>query len=362
MIAGTLSRYFFRRQVATILRFLTGILLLVVIVDFTEVSSRLPDDTKFTTLDTLYLSLLRMPSIVETTFPFIILFASMATLISLNRKNELVVTRSTGVSAWQFLAPLAVASFIVGILLVTVLNPIAAHTLKLAELQEVLAGLRNSGSVDQSRPPWLRQRTDEGTTIIGAETIADGGLLLGNAMFLRINPKGEVVERQDARSARLGHGKWILNGVRTFRAGKSEVDQSQVEIKTSLEPEFVRESLSNPKTVPFFELPHKIEVARSYGLSGNSFAVQFQTLVALPFLFVSMTLIAAVVSLRFARMGQSVSVIVGGIIAGFVLYVVSVLIKSFGGAGIIPPIAAAWIPVVIAMALGVTVLLHKEDG
>ena len=225
-----------------------------------------------------------------------------------------------------------------------------------------MAGLRNSGSVENSRPPWLRQQTNEGTTIIGAETIADGGLLLGNAMFLRIGPDGEVVERQDAKSARLAPGRWILDDVRTFRAGKPEVDQRQVEIKTGLEPEFVRESLSNPKTVPFFELPHKVRVARSYGMSGNNFAVQFQTLVALPFLLVSMTLIAAVVSLRFARMGQSVSVIVGGIVAGFVLYVVSVLIKAFGGAGIIPPIAAAWIPVVIAMALGVTVLLHKEDG
>ncbi len=362
MIAGTISRYFFRRQVATILRFLVGILLLVVVVDFTEVSSRLPDDTKFTTLDTLYLALLRMPSIIETTFPFIILFASMATLIGLNRRNELVVARSTGLSAWQFLMPLALASFIVGALLVTVVNPIAARTLRMAELQEVVAGLRNSDSVGGSRPPWLRQRTSEGTTIIGAESIANGGLMLGNAMFLRIDPKGDVVERQDARSARLEHGKWILENVRTFRAGKPEVDQKRVEVKTSLEPEFVRESLSNPKTVPFFELPHKIRVARSYGMSGNTFAVQFQSLVALPFLFVSMTLIAAVVSLRFARMGQSVSVIVGGIVAGFVLYVVSVLIKAFGGAGIIPPIAAAWIPVVIAMALGVTVLLHKEDG
>ena len=226
----------------------------------------------------------------------------------------------------------------------------------------MVAGLRNSGSVDNVRPPWLRQRTQEGTTIIGAGTVADGGLLLGNAMFLRIDPNGEVLERSDARRARLEHGKWILSDVRTFRAGQPEVDSKHVEVKTNLEPEFVRESLSNPKTVPFFELPHKVDVARSYGLSGNTFAVQFQTLVALPFLFVSMTLIAAVVSLRFARMGQSVSVIVGGIVAGFVLYVVSVLIKSFGGAGIIPPIAAAWIPVVIAMALGVTVLLHKEDG
>lgn len=359
---STLSRYFFRRQVGTIVQFAIGIMLIVLIVDFTEVSGRLPESSHFTALDTLYLSMLRVPSIMQTTFPFIILFASMATLIGLNRKYELVIARSAGVSAWQFLAPLAFASFLIGIGLVTIVNPIAARTLQLSELQEVAAGLRNRGSLEHQGPPWIRQKTDEGVTIIGARTAADNGLLLGDATFLRIEGDNTIIERLDAKKAELESGKWVLTDVRRFRAGKPETHVDTMEIKTNLEPEFVQESLSDPKTIPFFELPRKIEAAHSFGLSADSFAVQFHTLIALPFLLMAMTLIAAVVSLKFARFGQSISVIVGGIIAGFVLYVGSVLIKAFGSAGTIPPIAAAWIPVVVAMALGVTILLHKEDG
>jgi len=103
-------------------------------------------------------------------------------------------------------------------------------------------------------------------------------------------------------------------------------------------------------------------VARSFGLGANAFAVQYQSLLALPLLLVAMTLIAATVSLRFIRFGQSGAVILAGILAGFLLYVVSVLAKAFGTAGAVPPFVAAWLPVIIAMALGVTVLLHKEDG
>jgi lipopolysaccharide export system permease protein len=55
-------------------------------------------------------------------------------------------------------------------------------------------------------------------------------------------------------------------------------------------------------------------------------------------------------------------VILGGVVAGFVLYVVSVLVRTFGASGAIPPVVAAWLPVVVAFALGITVLLHKEDG
>ncbi|HET7413629.1 MAG TPA: LptF/LptG family permease, partial [Pararhizobium sp.] len=337
MTAGTLSRYFFRRQLSTIVQFAIGIMLIIIIIDFTETSSRLPDDTSFNTLDTFYLSLLRMPTIIQTAFPFIILFASMATLIGLNRKHELVIARAAGVSAWQFLAPLAFASFLIGLGAVTVLNPIAAQTMHLSELEEVIAGLRNRGSLDDSLPPWIRQETKDGTTIIGAKTVADEGLLLGDATFLRIGKDDSIVERLDAETARLEKGRWVLEDVQRFRAGEPEEDLERIEIKTKLKPEFVSESLSDPKAVPFFNLPHKIKAAHSFGLSGNGFAVQFQSLIALPFLFIAMTLIAAVVSLRFARFGQSVPVIVGGILAGFVLYVVSVLIKAFGGAGIIPP-------------------------
>jgi lipopolysaccharide export system permease protein len=359
---STLSRYFFRRQIGTIIQFSIGIMLIVLVVDFTEVSGRLPETTHFTTLDTLYLSMLRVPSIMETAFPFIILFASIATLIGLNRKYELVVARSAGVSAWQFLAPLAFASFLVGIALVVIVNPIAAKTLRLSEFQEVAAGMRNRGSLEHQGPPWIRQKTDEGVTIIGAKSAANDGLLLGDATFLRIGDDNTVIERLDAEKAQLEPGKWVLKDVGRFRAGEPAEHLDSVDIKTNLEPEFVQESLSDPKTVSFFNLPNKIEAARSFGLSADAFAVQFHTLIALPFLLTAMTLIAAVVSLKFARFGQSVSVIVGGIVAGFVLYVGSVLIQAFGSAGTIPPIAAAWIPVVIAMALGVTILLHKEDG
>jgi lipopolysaccharide export system permease protein len=75
-----------------------------------------------------------------------------------------------------------------------------------------------------------------------------------------------------------------------------------------------------------------------------------------------MRLIAASVWMRFARMGLWAIMIIGGIVAGFLLYVVTVLVKAFGIAGFVPTVVAAWFPVVVAMFFGVTFLLYKEDG
>ena len=79
-------------------------------------------------------------------------------------------------------------------------------------------------------------------------------------------------------------------------------------------------------------------------------------------IMVAMTLIAACVSLKFSRFNQSRAVILGGILSGFMLYVVTVLVKAFGSSGVVPPFVAVWLPVVVAMSLGATILLHQEDG
>lgn len=181
-------------------------------------------------------------------------------------------------------------------------------------------------------------------------------------VFFSLDDKGDIVERRDARRAMLRDGYWELRRVTLRRNGEAAVTLATDRVATSLRPEIVQEQLARPETIPFFELPEKIEVARSLGLRAAAFAMHFHTLAALPALLVAMTLIAATVSMRFARMGQSATLIFGGIVAGFLLYVVSVLVKAFGSAGIVPPFLAAWLPVVLAVFFGVTFLLYKEDG
>ena len=362
MIGPTLWWYLFRRYLAMTGWFVLGVLVIIYMVDFSEFSDRVAALPGYTMQMGLMLSALRLPNIFQATIPFIILFSSMSVLIVLNRRYELVVARAAGVSAWQFLTPLCAASFLIGIAVVTVVNPLSSYSLSLVEEVEVEMGIRQGSAGSFGRTPWIRQRTDEGVTIIGARNVARRGLLLGDASFIRFDDDGAIAERVDSRVASLRDGYWLLHdATRVLRDTPPEaVDQMQ--ISTNLRPEFVEERLAPAESISFFELPRKIEVARSYGLGANAFAMQYQSLLVLPLLLVAMTLIAATVSLRFIRFGQSGAIVLAGVLAGFLLYVVTVLAKAFGTAGIVPPFVAAWLPVVIASALGVTVLLHKEDG
>ena len=362
MIGRTLFTYFLRRNLMVTLQFFVGILVIAFLVDFVEFSRRTSSLDGYTVPRALLASALRVPMILQTAIPFVVLFASMATLISLNRRYELVVARAAGVSAWQFLAPLCTLALLTGLFAATAFNALAA--LSLEKSQEIEASFSGAAAARSSRNavPWLRQQTAEGVTIIGAATTANRGLFLSDATFIRINTEGVITERIDARQAELAGGAWVLTDAMTFRAGETPLASPTMRIASDLDPILIEERFAAPELTPFYELPRKIAAARSFGLSANALAVHFHSLVAMPALLAAMTLIAATVSMRFARMGQSATIILGGVLAGFLLYVISVLVKAFGGAGFVSPVVAAWVPVLVAGFCGVTFLLYKEDG
>jgi len=358
----TLRRYFLLRYLGITLWIFLGLFALVFLIDFTESTSRISGLPDFTYGTGLAISALRVPMIMLQTVPFVGLFSAMATLVSLNRRYELVVARSAGISAWQFLLPFCAGALLFGVLSVGVLNPLAAHGFSQSERIESMLRAGKSNPVSNDSVPWIRQKTASGDAIIGARAILNQGLEMADASFFLLDPQGNIVVRKDARHAYLRDGYWELEGVKVIDNSGASIAEESDRVPTDLKPEFVQERLARPETIPFYELPRTIEVARSFGLRANAFAMQFDSLVALPFLMVAMTLIAATVSMRFARMGQSATMILGGVVAGFLLYVVSVLVKAFGVAGFVPTTVAAWFPVVVAMFFGVTFLLYKEDG
>ncbi|WP_375705901.1 LPS export ABC transporter permease LptG [Bartonella sp. AA2SXKL] len=363
MIGWTLGRYFFIRYLKITCYFWGSIFVLALLIDFTENSGRLSSLPHYTAKDAFFLSALRIPFIMQQLIPFIALFSAMATLISLNKKLELVVTRSIGVSAWQFLMPACFGAFLLGLFSILLINPLAAWGFSQAEKKmtewrnhNVLTPLHNTSI------HWLTQRTNLGRTTIGAKSITDQGLSLLDATFVQYNDNATVKNWINAPKATLTNGFWLLTNGTIYKIGHPPEKFTVLQIKTNLKPEFLTERLVNPATISFYQLPKKIMIARSFGYSANNFDMYFQSLIALPALLVAMTLIAATVSLNFTRFGQSRMLILGGVIAGFMLYVISVLVQAFGNAGYIPPIIAAWTPVVIALFLGISFLLHKEDG
>lgn len=361
-IFGVLPRYIARRYMAGFAINFLVIVALIFMVDFSENARRFSGIPGYSATIMALLSALRVPELIQISIPFVILIASMSTLISLNRKYELVIARASGLSAWQFLMPILLCNLLIGIMSVTVLNPIGASAARYANEVAAEAGFGRSLNAGSNNAPWLRQITDEGSAIIGGRSSTDNGRILNQVSILRFNDDDTVKDRIDADKAILSDGFWLLENARIAVLNQSVRTEAEFRLKTNLQAEFIEETFASADSVSFFDLSSKIDAANSFGLKANVYAMKLHQLIALPALLVAMTFIAAMVSLTFVRFGQSLYSILGGILCGFLLYVISELITAFGEAGSVPPLVAAWVPVIVASTIGTTVLLHKEDG
>ncbi|QFY59639.1 LPS export ABC transporter permease LptG [Rhizobium grahamii] len=362
MIFGTLGRYFFRRYVSTTIWFFLGVTGIVFLVDFSETASRMASLPGYTVAGGLLMTAVRLPLILQQTVPFIALFVGMTVLIGLNRKYELVVTRAAGISVWQFMSPFVAGAFFLGLGVIAALNPLAAWGQRQAAQFESNWRGDNGASTSAPQVPWIRQISKDDDVVIGAHSVVDDGTRLVDAVFVHFDSSAHIILRQDAATAKLEDGYWLLKNVVERRPGEIATRKDEVRVRTNLKQDFIQQRLTNPETIGFFDLSHRIEIAKSFGIPTKALETQFHSLLSQPLLLVAMTLIAATVSLKFSRFNQSRSVILGGILSGFVLYVVTVLVKAFGSSGVVPPFVATWIPVIVALALGATILLHQEDG
>jgi lipopolysaccharide export system permease protein len=98
------------------------------------------------------------------------------------------------------------------------------------------------------------------------------------------------------------------------------------------------------------------------GLGAAGYRLQYQLLLARPFLLAAMVMLAASVSLRFFRMGGVQKMVLSGITAGFLLFVLSKITEDMSKSELMSPLAAAWIPAIVGGLTGFVALLYQEDG
>jgi lipopolysaccharide export system permease protein len=359
---GTLARYFGLRFLSAVLVVFGGIFALVALIDYVELMRRASDIPNVSAALVAKTSLYRVPQVVERILPFCILIGAMSCYLNLSRRLELVVARSAGLSAWQFVTPALVVAFALGIVATTVYNPISAILQERSKRFEAELFGTATNAPRRGGSLWVSQRTDDGQTIINAAGSRDQGINLNGVSVFSFDVDGHFKQRIEARVAVLEPGVWRLRDARIYALGMLPVDQAEYRLKTGLTPEQVRESFATPETVPFWELPQYIQIAEHAGLVAAGYRLQFQKLLARPFLLAAMVLLAAAVSLRFFRFGGVQKMVLSGVAAGFLLYVLSKVTEDLSKAELMHPGAAAWLPVIVGGVTGFSALLYQEDG
>jgi lipopolysaccharide export system permease protein len=355
----TLGRYISWRFLQSIGAVFLTVFGLIYLIDLVELIRRAGEGVQVTTMTLARLAFFRTPLIAEKVLPFAVLFGSLAAFLGLSRKLELVVARAAGVSVWQFgLPPLLVALF-VGLATMMLYNP-AAVILK--QRAVALEGRIFSQSAGRAPNQFIRQLSVDGSSIIRAVTGSPDGASLFQVTVFVFDRSGLLIERVEADSAELKRGHWVLENARMVTVGTEPQRSARYLLATNLTRDEVRQALGAVENVTFWRLPATIRQLELAGLDATRYRLRHQSLMAMPILLSAMVIFAACVSLRFFRFGGVAKLVLGGVAAGFLLYISTQIAEDLGSVGLLSAPVAAWFPAVLGVLLGTLVLLHQEDG
>ncbi|MBL0848584.1 MAG: LptF/LptG family permease [Candidatus Liberibacter ctenarytainae] len=361
MLFSILWRYFFKYYLKITIYVLSAVIIVIFIIDLNEIQIQKGSLPGYTDSEGALLAITRIPLIIEQTIPFTTLVISMIVFFNLNRKNELVIARASGISIWQLLSPFVTGSFLLGMFIILILSPIVNTGEKIGSLLiEQWSNPQGKSNLDVI--PWIHVKHEEKDVFIGAEAILEQKKLLAGTTIFTINPKNGKIIRQESDFAII-HKKMIsLNKVMEYTYEKPPIFRDSMTINLSISMSDFHRLYTQFTSYSIYDIVQKARFSGISDIFHNSILeLQFYFLMTTPFMLIAMTLIAASVSLGFNHSVSSRIIITYGILAGFMLYTIIIVMKSLGKAGIILPSVATSIPIISTISLSIFILLQKED-
>ena len=362
MIGATLSRYIAGRTLRGI-----GVAFLIVtaiigLVDFVEASRNIGVEAELSPFEVLILTGLKTPKLIEQTIPFVVLFGVMGALAGMNRRSELTVMRAAGLSAWRFLRPALMVAAVLGVIWSTAINPLSSRMMGEhdARANKALGGV-------ETAEVWLREGSDTARRVIQAESVDLSTKSLINPVFYEmvINLEGETVfeRRFDAQTAQLlTPGYWTLEGVIENAPKEATRRSDKISLPTNINFEDLRDQSGQRIDPPFWTIRQEIKANEEAGFSARELRLQLHKLLALPFLLIAMTFIAAGVSMHLVRGGGTLRLLIMGSVLGFAVFFSDSVVTAFGEVAVLPVILAAWTVPALVLFLGIIHLARIEDG
>ncbi|MCW5721883.1 MAG: LptF/LptG family permease [Devosia sp.] len=290
------------------------------------------------------------------TLPVTVLMGAILGLADLKGRHELTVIKASGISIWRVIrAPtiaLIGASFLIALGAETVSTTINRSLYPTPPGQAAL--LTPPGEI------WLEQRGEGVHYIILARHMSPGGSELGDVTLFHLDENR--IPRITADNAVLENGKWVFFSVMAHTPEATPYRLGSYEVPTTSTASEIRLKLASTEDMTFFELADMLRTGVADASVCSAATMRLIKLLTLPLVLTGSLFIAFAFTAGYRRNSSLGPAVLYGIVLGFVVFVITEMADRAGSTGVLDPTFAAVGPALVAIVIGVTVLLHKEDG
>jgi lipopolysaccharide export system permease protein len=285
---------------------------------------------------------LKLPSIIVQVTPVGILLAVLVTFGLMNKNNEIIALKSSGMSIYYFLKPL----FTLGLLFVIVFFIVSEIVvpITISKANEIYRQEVKKYAVTATRKNiWIKgHRSIAFIAYFNPQDQTISGITLN-----RFDQQFRLTRRIDAAKGKFQNDQWHFYEVMEQRLNRQdglyEVDFiEQLVEDIDFTPADLKRAAKKSEEMSVKELYLYIQHVESEGYDATPYRVDWHGKFALPLSCLIVSIIGTGITLRkTTREGLSMN-IAYGIIVVFMYWIVQGFCLSLGYGGMLPPIISAW--------------------
>jgi lipopolysaccharide export system permease protein len=352
-----LHRYIIREYLNIFSLSLSSLILIyVVVLFFQKVNFFIKYNASFSHI-LLYL-LYKIPEAVfQFTLPYAVLLATLLTLGTLSRHNEITAMKAGGVSLYRLTFPLffiviliSLCAFLGNEYLVPLANQKNRHLIS-ARLK------KEPSSFFKNYKIWYRSDHH----IFNIQLLDPKQKALKGFTLYEFDDQFRCVQRIDAKEAKWIDERWKLydGAVREFGEEGSIRTTSFEEREVRLPEAWASFQAIERQSIEmsYTDLRNYIQKIQSAGYDSTRYLVDLYAKLSYPFLNLIMVLIGVPFALKTGRSGGVALSIGISIMIGFAYGVTFYTFLSFGKSGVLSPFLSCWIPTILFGLAGIFTLM-----
>lgn len=304
-----------------------------------------------------------IPTVFIQIIPMAVLLSTIYMLSNLNKNNEIIAMKSSGIGLWRILAPLLVIGFMISALTFIVNDRVVPMTSKISQMirrEELEKRKENKSRIVDNVAVY-----GTGNRILFARNYEVGNKKLNDIIIHEHDASENLVSKVTAQYALWTGNEWIFHKAiktRIDNAGKiigAPTFYNELEIPLKERPRDFAYGEWKADFMSYRELGNYIKNFRGSDVKiTRNLLVDLHYKVAFPFISLIIIMVAAPFALLTMRGGVMIGIGMS-IVIGLLYYAVIAISLAFGKAGILLPFIAAWFGNIIFFILGIY-LLNKR--
>jgi lipopolysaccharide export system permease protein len=336
------------------------ILILFVFIDYLSRMERFLN-SDISMMGALGYVLLKVPFMFVQLTPAGILLATIMVFGLMNRSNELLAIRSSGISIYFLIKPAILVGVVLALLMFFLgetLIPISMA--KSNYIKYNVIGKRHD-IYSVRKDIWIKSEN----RLVHINFFDPAQQSVAGVTVTSLGKDFDLEFRIDAQKGYYKQGRWVFENIIEQAHTENSMDYDvklydKKSIPLTFKPEDLEEVSKKSEEMSFFELKKYVRKVEYEGYDATTYKVDLNAKIAFPFICIIMVLTGAATGMRSFVKDNIPAAIAIGVVIAFMYWFLYGFCLSLGYGTVLPPIISAWTANLFFLCFGILYLINTE--